>query len=220
VKRFLFAKALGWDIHPTARFGSCVLFRVAAVSLDENARIQSGSVYRNLRNLTLGRNAVIGSWNWVSCSPLFFSSTGSEDDVRRGELILGADAAVTSRHYIDCSGGVFLDNYAVLAGVRSTVMTHQVDTQWSRQSASSVRIGHHSLVSSNVKIAPGASIPDQCMVAMGSVVTGALGQRGTLYAGVPARPVKSIGEGLFFRRQTAGAGPPSTAGTEGDERQP
>src|SRR5450756_3026085 len=48
------------------------------------------------------------------------------------------------------------------------------------------------LISSDVRIAPGAVIGDRVLVAMGAVVSGRLEQHSQLYAGVPARPIRSL----------------------------
>lgn len=204
VKRTLLSRLLGWQIHPTARVRPCVFFRVQHVVLGPHAQLRSFSVYRDLGRLALEGNSIIGSWNWVSAAPSL-RAVGDEASGRGGAYLeMGRDAAVTSRHYIDCSGGVEIGAFSVLAGVRSSLVTHQVDTEGSRQVVVPVTIGDYCLVSSNVKIAPGARIPDRSVVAMGAVVVGDLGEPGMLYAGVPARRVKEVGGGAFFARRDAG----------------
>lgn len=116
---------------------------------------------------------------------------------------LGNYAAITSRHYIDCSGGVDIGRFSVVAGVRSTILTHQVDTVRSEHDLRAVRIGQYCLVASNVQIVPGASIADRSVIAMGSVVVGALESAGCLYGGVPARRIKQTDGGAYFERKKA-----------------
>jgi acetyltransferase-like isoleucine patch superfamily enzyme len=120
-----------------------------------------------------------------------------------GRLVVDRRGAITSRHYIDCSGDVSVGAFTVVAGVRSTILTHQIDVVESRQTVAPVAIGDYCFIGSNCRITPGSAIPDRCVTAMGSVVVGELPQPGMLYAGVPARPVKELGDATFFNRPDA-----------------
>jgi len=211
-KTLLMNRLLGWSIHPTARVEPCLFVRVNHVTLDAGACLLSLSSYRDLDALTLGTNAVIGHWNWVSAAstlrtPVLDERAGG----RPAQLRLGGHAAVTARHYIDCSGGVDVGAFTVLAGVRSTILSHQVDLTRSEQDVRPVTIGDYCFIGSNAKVVPGARIPDRCMIAMGSVVVGTLPDSDAVYAGVPARPVKAVG-GAFFTRTTGDAGIPGSSG--------
>jgi len=204
-KTLLMNRVLGWSVHPTARVAPCLFVRVNRVTLGADASLLSLSSYRDVDALTLDANAVIGHWNWVSAastlrSPVLDDRAGA----RPAQLRLGRHAAVTSRHYIDCSGGVDVGAFTVVAGVRSTILSHQVDLTRSEQDVRPVTIGDYCFIGSNAQVAPGARIPDRCMIAMGSVVVGTLPDSDTLYAGVPARAAKGIG-GAFFSRTSGEA---------------
>jgi hypothetical protein len=58
-----------------------------------------------------------------------------------GVFKIGEHSAVTSRHYLDCTGGVTVGAFSTVAGARSTIFTHQVDITQSRQVWRPVRIG-------------------------------------------------------------------------------
>jgi acetyltransferase-like isoleucine patch superfamily enzyme len=190
----------GWRIDPTARVGPCILVNIGSVDLAPHSRLGM-SAFVNLRQLSLGQRSVVGHWNWITAAPeLCTPHLASTPGVHLGELIVGEESSVTSRHYIDCSGGVSIGDFTVVAGVRSTVITHQVNTLRSEQELKAVAVGNYCLIGANTKIVPGAAIPDRCVVAMGSVVVGALGDEGRLYAGVPARPIKEILPGRYFSR--------------------
>ena len=159
------------------------------------------SVYRDLEELRLGDNAAIGHWNWISAARALRTVT-LDATVEAGPavLTLGRDAAITTRHYIDCSGGVNIGAFTVVAGVRSTIMTHQIDSRLSAASLGAVNVGEYCLVSSDVRIVPGSRVPDRSIVAMGSVVAGVLPETDSLYAGVPARRIRMIQDREFFHR--------------------
>ncbi|MDQ4091249.1 MAG: hypothetical protein M3163_13255 [Actinomycetota bacterium] len=206
LKTLLMTRVLGWSIHPTASVGPCLFLRVTHVSLGAGARLLSMSAFYDVNELVLEDDAVMGHWNWISAArtlrtPALDARTGGRPAVLR----LGRGAAVTSRHYIDCSGGVDIGQFTVLAGVRSTVLTHQVDLARSEQDVLAVTVGDYCLVGSNAKIVPGATIPDRCVIAMGSVVVGRLPDERFLYAGAPARPVKPVEDGEYFSRTDANA---------------
>jgi len=55
-----------------------------------------------------------------------------------------------------------------------------------------ITIGDFAYVGSEIRIAPGGSIPSRCIVGIGSVITGQLTCEGHLIAGVPAKPVKEL----------------------------
>ena len=70
----------------------------------------------------------------------------------------------------------------------------------SRQVLLPVRIGDYCFIGSNARLTPGSVLVDRCVVAMGAVVVGELTQSETLYAGVPAKPIKRFEHAAFFER--------------------
>ena len=200
-KRWLFRHVLGWDVADTARIGMSWI-DVAHVSMGEGARIGHFTVARDLTDLVLGDRASIGQWNWVSASPMFLAADRAAGSASFRGLRIGSDSALTSRHYVDCSGGVTIGHHTTIGGVRSTILTHQIDLAESRQTASGVTIGDYCFVSSNATVTPGSSLANRAVVAMGATVAGALREGGVLYAGVPARVVRrDIDDFLYYRRR-------------------
>ena len=194
LRRLVLRHVLGWTIEPGASIGlSLVASR--AVHLGRESRIGHFNVIRDLNELHLGNHALVGQWNWITAAPSLAGLSG-------GYLRVGEEAAITSRHYIDCSGGVTIGHHSTIAGVRSVIMSHQIDVAVNVQSTAPVIIGDFVLASSNVKIAPGTTIPSECVLAMGTVAIGTLPEEGVLYAGVPARVKRrGINAGAYFRRR-------------------
>lgn len=201
VKRWLFRHLLGWHVADTARIGLSWI-DVAYVSMGDGARIGHFTVARDLTDLVLGDRASIGQWNWLSASPMFLAADRAAGSAQFRGLLIGSDSALTSRHYVDCSGGVTIGHHTTIGGVRSTILTHQIDLAESRQTTLGVTIGDYCFVSSNVAVTPGSSMADRAVVAMGATVVGALQEGGVLYAGVPARVVRrDLDDFLYFRRR-------------------
>lgn len=195
-KTYAFRTLFGWSIAPTAKIG---ISYVAATDLvmGEDARIGHLSVFRDVR-VVMGVSSGIGNWNWVSSARAF--TLHGVIKPNESTLVLGDHSFITSRHYIDASGGVVIGAFSTIAGVRSTILTHQIDLRNSVQSLRSVHVGNYCFISSNVCLVPGAVVGDRAVVAMGAVVVGHL-EGGQLHGGVPAQRIPSdIASGRYFVR--------------------
>lgn len=195
VKITMLRICLGYDIHPKAWIGMSLIM-CNHLYLGPGAHIGHFNVVRNVNRLVLQEGAGIGQWNWISAASEFIPHKSGD---ATGICVLEEKAILTSRHYVDCSGGFFLGSYSIIAGVRSTIMTHQIDVSLSEQSMGAVRIGDHCHIGSNVKILPFTNIAGRSMVAMGSVVRGAVAPSGYLWAGVPAVCKREV-TGEWFER--------------------
>ncbi len=205
---------LGAHIDRSARIGLSIVDS-DVLEMGPGSRIGHLTVLRGLRRTRLGAGAVVGNLNWISASPMF--RTQSAEGSEHGCFTLGRESAVTSRHYIDCSGGVAIGECTTVAGVRSTILSHQIDLAAGVQSPKTTRIGDYCFVSSNVCLTPGSSIPDRCTVAMGAVVVGHLEQAGSLYGGVPAKVLRTtVDTGMYFRRTRGFVGLTNTERADGD----
>jgi acetyltransferase-like isoleucine patch superfamily enzyme len=188
----------GWQVDRSARIGWSLFVGVRRVRLGPRARIGHFTVFRDLNHLELGADSHIGQWNWITAARELLATPGGDE---AGVLMIGEHSAVTSRHYLDCTGGVTVGAFSTVAGVRSTIFTHQIDISQSRQVWRPVRIGRYCYIGSDVRITPGSSVPDRCVIGMGSVVTGVLEEPGMFYGGVPARPIKELGKAAYFSRK-------------------
>lgn len=197
IRRKLLSVFFGFQLDPSSRIGLSIIVG-NQIRLDSNARIGHFNVIRNTRQLHMEEGSRIGQWNWISASPEFHQAFPNSN---YGNCRIQKNAAITSRHYIDCSGGFDLGRFSIIAGVRTTVLSHQIDLSSSVQKGLPVSIGNYVFVGSNSKITPGSRISDQSVIAMGSVVVGSLDPGGHLWAGVPARPMRKV-EGLWFVRQS------------------
>jgi acetyltransferase-like isoleucine patch superfamily enzyme len=161
-------------------------------------------VFRDLEALKLGEAASIGSWNWATAAAVFAPFNA---DAGEGSLVLGASAAITSRHYLDCTGGIELGRMTTVAGVRSTWFTHRIDLSESAQFSAGTHVGDNCFTGSGVQVGPGVTIASDIVVAMGSVVIGNLSCEGRLYGGVPARDLGPAKNAAYVRRNVGRVDP-------------
>jgi acetyltransferase-like isoleucine patch superfamily enzyme len=194
---------LGWTIGDRVRIGPCLVLRVDNVDLGDGAYIGSFNVIRDLAALTLGEHAEIFHWNWVTAArPLGEAGAACL-------LHLGAHSNITSRHYLDCSGGIRIGTHSAIGGARSTLFTHGISaTTWPARTLRKsnthafrpIEIGDYCLISSNVQVSPGTVVGSRIVVGMGATITGRLLDPG-LYIQPPATLVKSDLGGEYFRRE-------------------
>jgi acetyltransferase-like isoleucine patch superfamily enzyme len=149
----------------------------------------------------LSVRAVIGPLNWITSPPrsagLFPGSPG-----RRPRLVVGDEAAITTRHVLLCADEVVIEPYAVLGGLQSRIVTHGPDYITASQRTAPVRIGHHSIVATNCTLLAGSSVPPRCIVAAGATVPGPLPEELAIYGGTPVRKLKDLpADAALFHRE-------------------
>lgn len=192
-------RRLGHRVHRSARLGICLVHRVALFDIGADAVVGHGNVFRGLRAVVVGVDAIIGQFNWFSTAP----SLTLPEDGRAGVLRLADHAVLTNRHYADCSGGLRLDEFASLGGVRCTVLSHTVDLNTGRQTVAEVSLAEDAFVCTNSVMMAGTTLAARTVLAPGSVTAvGGAYDRHTLYGGVPAKPIRAI-DGAYFHRSRA-----------------
>lgn len=192
-KNWLFRR-LGHRVHPRAKFGPCIVWDVDGMHLDEESRVGPFNVFRNLRRVEIGRASVIGQWNWLSAAPSLVGQIESG-----GCVTLGVHSAITSRHYIDLSGGLTVGKFSTVAGVRSTVITHGIGWRENRQRVRPVSIGDYCIIGSNSSMTPGAAVGDRSVVGMGATLAGTY-EAGSLIVGTRGEVVRRDLDGDYFER--------------------
>lgn len=187
-------RGLGWKIGPGVRIGPCLVLRVDEATIADRSDIGPFNVLRNLTRFEIGPGARIGQWNFLTASHHMTASGGP------GSFALGAEASLTSRHYVDCTGGVQIGAYSTVAGERSTFITHGISWVTSDQTYGEIVIGEFCLLSSNVQVAPGSVVGDRIIVGMGATIAGELSEPG-LYIQPRAQLVKRDLKGEYFQRR-------------------
>jgi len=196
-KNQLLSLANGVSVSAGAHVGPILLLTVRRFDVRAEAAIAFGSTFRNLDVVQVAESATIGSWNWITAAPMFTPFNAGRGE---GSLVLGASSAITSRHYLDCTGGITIGRLTTVAGVRSTWFTHRINLAESVQFSAGIRVGDHCFTSSGVQVGPGVTVANNSVVAMGAVVTKSLGREGRLYGGVPARDLGPANNAAYARR--------------------
>jgi acetyltransferase-like isoleucine patch superfamily enzyme len=157
--------------------------RVEKFAVGEHVRIGHLNVIRGGDEVVLGRYAEIIRMNEINSIP--------EPDVVNPtdpRFLLGDGSIVTTGHKIDFTDRVTIGRRSILGGRNSSLWTHN------RQRTLPIDIGSFAYIGSEIRVAPGGSIPSRCIVGIGSVITGELCDEGHLIAGVPAKAVKELSQ--------------------------
>jgi acetyltransferase-like isoleucine patch superfamily enzyme len=160
-----------------------VIIGVQKLSIGEHVRIGHLNIIRGGDEVRLGRFAEIIRLNEIN-------SIVDPDVVNEVEprFLLGDGSIITTGHKIDFTDRVEIGRRSILGGRNSSLWTHN------RQRTRPIEIGSLTYVGSEIRMAPGASIPSRCIVGIGSVITGQLSGEEKLIAGVPAKVVKELSE--------------------------
>ena len=200
LRRRWLAWRFGYALAPTARIGLAWVFP-ERLEMGPGASIGHLTVVKGLTRLALGERSSIGRGCWITGFPRGESRHFAHQPERVPELVIGRESAVTNRHLLDCTASVSIGDFSTFAGFSSQVLTHSIDLAESRQSSRPVRIGHHCFVGTNSVILGGAELPDHSVLGAKSLLNKAFAETHTLYAGVPAAPVKTLpAEWKYFTR--------------------
>lgn len=189
---------LGHEVHHRARIDPLLLVGVDHLELGDRSRLAAFSVVRHVRDVRLGAGASVGPHNWISAAPSL-GDAGPE----AGRLRLGARASVSTRHRLDCSGGITLGDDAAIAGWDTLVMTHDLSADGSALTAEPVVIGARTFVHAANRIAAGTEVPAGVRTELGTVLTPGWYEASTRYGGNPAVPIGPTPRPLLRERGTA-----------------
>jgi len=158
-----------------------VFIRVADLRLGDHVRIGHLNMIRGGDEVDLGRYSELLRMNEINSIP-------DADVVNPVEACfsLGPGSIITSGHKIDFTDRVEIGRRTIIGGRNSSLWTHN------RQRTLPIKVGDFAYLGSEIRLAPGASVPSRCIVGIGAVITGKLDAEGWLIAGVPAKPVKEL----------------------------
>ena len=160
-----------------------IIIGVKKLTIGDHVRIGHLNIIRGGDEVRLGRFAEIIRLNEIN-------SILDPDVVNEVEprFLLGDGSIITTGHKIDFTDRVDIGRRSIIGGRNSSLWTHN------RQRTRPITIGSFTYVGSEIRMAPGGSIPSRCIVGIGSVVTGELAGEEKLIAGVPAKVVKDLSE--------------------------
>ena len=191
IKVFLYSKLLGWDISSSVHIGFSLILCENLI-MENHSKIGNLTCVKGLSRLHMEEFSSIGALNWITGFPLIKSKHFEADIDREPILHIQEHSAITSRHMIDCTNKVVIGKYSTFAGFRSQILTHSIDLKEGRQRSSSVKIGDYCFVGTGCVLLPGSQIPNNTILAAGSVLTKKMLEENCVYGGGPAKKISSI----------------------------
>lgn len=158
-----------------------VVTRVQKLIVKDHVRIGHLNIIRGGDEVNLGRYCEIIRMNEINSIP--DPEVVNEIDPK---FLLGNGSIVTTGHKIDFTDRVEIGRRVILGGRNSSLWTHN------RQRTMPITIGSKVYIGSEIRMAPGSTIPARSIVGIGSVITAALVEEGKLIAGVPAKTIKDL----------------------------
>lgn len=156
---------------------------VKKISMGDHTKIGHLNIIRGGDEVRLGRYSEIMRTNQINSIP--DPDVVNPTDPR---FSLGDGSIITTGHKIDFTDRVEIGRRSIIGGRNSSLWTHN------RQRTRPIAIGSFTYVGSEIRMAPGSTLPSRCIVGIGSVVTGQLAEEERLIAGVPAKTLKELSE--------------------------
>jgi acetyltransferase-like isoleucine patch superfamily enzyme len=216
LKRPLYRSLFGYRIGPGVRIG-LVLLDAQQVELGQGTEIGHFNLITRVGSLVTGRSVRIGVLNVIRGGERVqlgdyaeimrlnvLNAIPDHDCTTRpvSRLEIGDGAVIVSGHRIDFTDRVAIGRNVIVGGRNSSLWTHN------RQQTAPIEIGDFCYLGSEVRLAPGARLPERSILALGSVLAGAIETPGSLVGGVPAkviRPLTAEDDVLIHRKARADA---------------
>lgn len=202
LKRLVYCHVFRYRLAKGVRIGISVL-DADDVDLAEGTHIGHFNAILSVGSFRTGRHARVGMLNIIRGGESV--SLASYSEVMRlnvlnaipdhdcttepvSRLDVGPGAVIVSGHRIDFTDRVALGKNVIVGGRNSSLWTHN------RQETAPIAIGDFCYLGSEVRLAPGARLADECILGLGSVLVGVIAQPRSLVAGVPARVIRRLNE--------------------------
>ena len=165
-----------------------LVLRVGRLRTGDHARVGSFNVIRGGERVNLAAYSTVMRFNVLNAIPDHDCTTAPTS-----VLELGPGAIVVSGHRIDFTDRVTLGRNVIVGGRNSSLWTHN------RQETAPITIGDFCYLGSEIRIAPGGRLPNECILGLGSVLAGEITEPRTLVAGVPAKVVRPLSDADLAR---------------------
>lgn len=202
LRRFLLKKTFGFDIAPSAHIGFSIIM-ASKLKMENNSQIASLTICNRIDLMELKCHSILGTFIYITGYSTKLKDHFQHVPDRKCELIIGEHSAITSRHFIECTAGIYIGKYTTVAGIRSQILTHSIDLKECIQDAKAVNIGDYCFVGTGSVILKGAALPDYSVLGALSLLNKAHKEPGCLYGGVPAVKIAELKKEdyKYFRRK-------------------
>jgi acetyltransferase-like isoleucine patch superfamily enzyme len=184
------------ELADFARIGHFNLVtRVGRFEVGQHASIGSLNIIRGGDRVRLEAYSTVMRLNVLNAIPDHDCTTEPQS-----QLEVGAGSVITQGHRVDFTDRVTLGKNVIVGGRNSSLWTHN------RQETAPIEIGDFCYLGSEVRLAPGARLPHECILGIGGVLTSEIKDPRSLVAGVPAKVVRPLDEQDLarIRRKTRG----------------
>lgn len=205
-KVMIYRTVFGYKIGRKVRIGLSII-DVVNCEIGDNVSIGHLNIFTGTTKLHIGEHTRVGLLNIFRggdeinigkyCDILRMNEINSIPDPDvinpiNPKFLMGDGSMIGASHKIDFTDKVEFGRRVILGGRNSSIWTHN------RQKTKSVEIGDNSYLGSELRFAPGAVIPANCIVGLGSVITGKFTETNKLIAGMPAKEIKTLDEDDMF----------------------
>lgn len=202
LKRTIYRFFFGYNVGRRVRIGLSIV-DARECSIADDTQIGHLNVVIGVKKLVIGDHVRIGHFNIIRGGDEVLIGRYAEilrmneiNSIPDPEVVnpidprfhLGDGSIITTGHKIDFTDRVTIGRRSILGGRNSSLWTHN------RQRTRPIEIGSFTYVGSEIRMAPGSTLPSRCIVGIGAVVTGQLTEEERLIAGVPAKALKELSE--------------------------
>lgn len=197
IRRWFLTSIFKFEIHSTARIGFSIILS-KKLKLEEKSRIGHLVFCKKIDNLYLNKYSTIGNLNFITGFSTsiddfaYLNGHFAHDLDRKCELVINENSAITSKHFLDCNGGIYIGKFTTIAGIKSTFLTHSIDIYKNRQDTKPILIGDYCFVGTGCIILGGSILPNYSVLGAGAVLSKKYTVSNHLYGGVPAKPIKNL----------------------------
>lgn len=205
IRKWFLTRCLGFELARNTKIGFSIIL-AHKVILKDGAQIGHFNFCKHIDQIYMDEKAKLGNANWISGFSINNQSILDKGHFshihdRKCELIIGKQSSLTSRHYIDCTGGVYIGDYVTIAGFQTAFLSHSIDLKNNRQDASPIKIGSYTFVSARCTILKGSILPAHSVLGACSLLNKKYVNEYALYAGIPAKEVKHLEDYEYFNRE-------------------
>lgn len=184
----LYSLLLSYKIGTGVRIGFGTVISVKSFEVGSGTVIGPFNVFKGPISVHIGENAKIGRLNQFFCSWHIISEKFKERNYTP-VFEMGDRTLILNSHFFDIYGRVAIGNDSWIAGNGSQFWTHGLSVM-----ERDIYIGEKNYIGSAVRFAPGTSIADRNIVALGTVVLSKIDASDSLISGFPAKAIRSIAE--------------------------
>ena len=188
VLRIFLYRLCGYKFGTGCTVGFGVMIAVDQFTAGENCCIRKSTTFIGPISVIIGNNVLIGRKNTFECGESAAYPGVAHMGYER-KLLIHDNALVNEGHIFDLLGKIEIGRGTWIAGFASQFLTHGAGVM-----ERNIKIGDNCFVGSAVRFTPGSHISNDCIVAMGAVVTKKIDTKYCVLGGVPAKILRMRNE--------------------------